>query len=357
MEPLRRRTLVRIGAGTLAVAFAATAAAAAAVSATGRLRAVESRLCPFPLEVAVSRHLDRRNGVEVAGPTTVRLRNVSTGRAVVLEASGSSRLERSTGSLRFSGRQLWLAEGSGVPYLSTLGSGSKLAPDFVVVGSLRRRVVDPCALVAESPPIAARSKAEAPWELPDFPLTRIAAAGMQPLIGKPSRHDHMHVDLIVDGRKVTIPAGIGQAAPEDVGPGPCPPPPESLTIGDCAPGHYFTARVAASPLQTHTSSGILHLQSEQAKPVRLGQFFDEWGVRFDERCLGGYCTGSGKELRVYVNGKRLRADPRQLVLADRQEIAVLYGGPDAFRDVPARYTLRWPSGCGGPGERTCFPGG
>ena len=185
----------------------------------------------------------------------------------------------------------------------------------------------------------------------------MAAAVLQPLIGKPSRHDHMHLDVIVDGRKVTIPAGIGQAAPEDVGPGPCPPPPESRTIGDCAPGHYFTGRVAASPLQTHTSSGILHLQSEQAGALRLGQFFDEWGVRFGRRCLGGHCSGGGKELRVYVDGRRLPGDPRKLVLRDRQQIAVVYGGADAFRAVPARYTLRLPSGCGGPGERTCFPGG
>jgi hypothetical protein len=184
----------------------------------------------------------------------------------------------------------------------------------------------------------------------------MAAAGLTPLIGKPKRHDHMHLDVVVDGKSVTIPAGIGQAEPVDRGPGPCPPPPDARRIGDCAPGHYFTAEVAASPLQTHTSSGILHLQTERPGEVTLGQFFDEWGVRFGRGCLGAYCAAGGKELRVYVDGKRLRGDVRELALRDGIEIAVVYGGPGAFRSVPSRYGKRMPAGCGGPGEPTCFPG-
>ena len=141
-----------------------------------------------------------------------------------------------------------------------------------------------------------------------------------------------------------------------LGSGLCPPPPDSRTIGDCAPGRYFTAEVAASQLQTHSSSGILHLQTERPGDRTLGQFFDEWGVRFDGRCLGAYCAGGGKELRVYVDGRRRRGDPRRLVLHDGQEIAVVYGSRGAFRNVPSRYEKRMPAGCGGPGEPTCFPG-
>ena len=154
---------------------------------------------------------------------------------------------------------------------------------------------------------------------------------------------------------MTVPAGIGQAEPVDRGAGPCPPPPESHTIGDCAPGHYFTADVAASQLQTHTSSGILHLQTERPGDLTLGQFFDEWGVAFDARCLGAYCAGGGRELRVYVDGKRRRGDQRKLVLRDGQEIAVIYGGRGAFRTVPSRYGKRMPAGCGGPGEPHVLP--
>ena len=163
----------------------------------------------------------------------------------------------------------------------------------------------------------------------------------------------MHLDLIVDRRRVTIPAGVGQAEPVDRGPGPCPPPPESSSIGDCAPGHFFAAKVALSPLHPHSTSGIIHIESDRNATFTLGQFFDEWRVRLSATCVGGYCTGGGKELRVYVDGRRVR-DPRQLVLEDRQEIAIVFGDVGHVPSVPSSYGKRWPVGCGGPGERPCI---
>jgi hypothetical protein len=284
------------------------------------------------------------------------LRNRDTGASARLTAGGAASLDPATGGLRFSGRQLWLSPKNHVPYLATDGSGSLLAPRFVVAGAGgAARVIDPCALVAETPPSTKPAETAAPWGLPPFALSQIDAAGLTPLIGKPTRHDHMHLDVFVDGRRVTVPAGIGQAEPVDRGPGPCPPPPESRTIGDCAPGRYFTAEVAAAQLQTHTSSGIIHLQSERPEVLTLGQVFDVWGVRFDAGCLGSHCAGGGTELRVHVGGKRFRGDPRKLVLRDQQVIAVVFGRPGAFASVPSTYDLRWPKGCGGPGERSCFP--
>jgi len=167
------------------------------------------------------------------------------------------------------------------------------------------------------------------------------------------RHDHVHLDLIVDGRKVVVPAGVGQIEPVDRGPGPCPPPPENLAIGDCAPGHFFTPNVAFSPLHPHSTSGIVHIESDRKGAFTLGQFFDEWRVRFTARCLGSYCSGRRKALRVFVDGRRVARDPRRLVLLDRQEIAVVFGDAGAFGSVPSTYTKRWPIGCGGPGERAC----
>ena len=75
-------------------------------------------------------------------------------------------------------------------------------------------------------------------------------------------------------------------------------------------------------------------------------------MRFDRSCVGGYCTGGGRQLRVYVNGRRVTGDPRAVVLAERQEIAVVFGSD--FGSVPSRYKGRWPGpGCGGPGEKSC----
>jgi hypothetical protein len=341
------------------LAAAVTGAGLAGRPAKQVVHRVDERLCPFALGVTVTKTVQsRRVGtrvVKVFGPTEITLRNRSTGRTAVLDASGSSSLEPATGSVRFTGHQLWLGTDNHVPFLSTRGTGSKLAPNFVVSGALARRVVDPCALVADTPPSTRPAETPAPWGLPAFALSQIAYARLAPLIGSPSRHDHVHLDLIVNGRKVTLPAGVGQAEPVDVGPGPCPPPPESLTIGDCAPGHYFVARVAASPLQLHTDSGIIHIQTERRERLTLGQFFDVWGVRFDASCVGGYCSGGGKELLVYVDGKRLSRNPRKLVLTNHQQIAVVFGSPGDFDAVPSSYALRWPEGCGGAGERSCFP--
>jgi hypothetical protein len=323
-----------------ALAAAVLAATGLAASAPTAFHTLDSRLCPFDLEVRGT-----PEGVAVAAPVT--------GRTAVVRAEGSWQAIGG-GERRFVGEHLWLSAKNHVPYLLTTGAGRLSADGVLLGGGFRARVVDPCALVAK--PATVLSTGPAPWPVPQFALSRIAAAGLTPLIGPPTRHDHLHLDVLVNGRPVTVPAGIGQAEPVDRGPGPCPPPPDSRTIGDCAPGHYFTSEVAASQLQTHSASGIVHLQAERPDVLRLGQFFDEWGVRLDRHCLGGYCAGGGRELRVYVNGRRLPGDPRRLVLRDGIEIAVVYGGPRAFRSVPSRYGKRMPAGCGGPGEPTCFPG-
>src|SRR5262249_48810681 len=110
------------------------------------------------------------------------------------------------------------------------------------------------------------------------------------------------------------------------------------------------AAVASSPLHTHSSSGLIHVEPDRPGTYTLGQFFDEWGVRLDARCIGGYCAGGGKELRAYVDGRRIDGDPRKIVLGNRQEIALVFGGPGDFAELPA-YHGGWPGGgCGGEGE-------
>jgi hypothetical protein len=329
-----------------AVAAALAGAALGAAPSTQILHSRDTRLCPFTLDVTVVRRLaTRRVGtkeLQLVGPTTVTLRNASTGRTAALRAAGSATLDAATGTTSFSGPQLWLGPENHVPYLSTEGR------------QRRPRVIDPCVFVAPARPALAPGGGRAPWPLPSFPLSRIAAAGLVPVTGALIRHDHVHLDVIVERRPVTIPAGVGQVEPVDRGPGPCPPPPESRSIGDCAPGHFFTAAIALSPLHPHSTSGIVHIEADRPGTFRLGQFFDEWGVRFDASCVGAYCSGAGKELRVYVDGRRVSGDPRRLVLGNRQEIAVVFGGAGDFGSVPSEYAKQWPAGCGGHGEPSCL---
>jgi hypothetical protein len=323
------------------------------------LRSIDTGLCPFKLEVTVATKdaagTATALGFTFTGATTITLRNGSTGRIAVLDSPGSFSADPTTGTVSFRGRHVWFwAVGNHVPFLTTDGAGSLKAPYFVLSGaSSPARVIDPCALVAPSRPSTRPLATPAPWGLPVYALSQIGYAGLTPVRGTLVRHDHVHLDVIVDGKKVTVPAGIGLAEPIDNGP--CP----NAGLGpqgDCATRHIFTARVAISPIHTHSTSGIIHIEPDRPGSFTLGQFFNEWGVRLGSGCVGGYCAGGGSQLRVYVNGKRSSSDPRSIVLTNRQEIAVVFGRQGDFGSVPASYAGGWPGlGCGGAGERSCFP--
>jgi hypothetical protein len=349
----------------LPLALLAVAAAGAAVATAGLgdsssavvFRGVDTGLCRFPFQVTVrTAPQSDQPATQVlqysfSGPSRITLENTKSGRTVTLDSSGPYTVDTRNGSVAFHGHQVWFwSTGNHVPFATTDGTGALVSPKFrLAAGSSKARTVDPCALLSGSKPSLTPRATKAPWGLPTYALSRIGYAGLVPVIGQLVRHDHVHVDVIVNGRHVTIPAGVGMAEPRDHGP--CPPSPDK--VGDCTPGHVYVADVANSPLHTHSVSGIIHVEPDRKATYTLGQFFDEWGVRLTGSCLGGYCTGSGEQLRAYVNGRRV-ANPRAIVLTNRQEIALVYGGPGSFEHVPATYRGGWPGlGCGGPGEFTC----
>jgi hypothetical protein len=352
---LRPARLVAIAA---LVALAAAAAGSASPASTQVFHSVDKALCPFPLEVTIKTSRSDQAATTVlqytfAGSNTITLRNQKTGRSVTLRSSGPYAVDTKTGTVSFSGHEVWFwSTGSRVPFMTTDGPGSFKAPTYVLTGAARASALDPCALVSARAPATRPSASKEPWALPTYALSQIGSAGLIPILATLVRHDHTHVDLILNGRHVVIPAGVGMAEPVDTGP--CPKSP--IPVGDCTTGHVYVAQVANSPIHTHSTSGIIHIESDRKRGFTLGQFFDEWGVRLTSRCVGGYCTGAGRQLRVYVNGKRV-ANPRAVPLLNRQEIAVVYGGPASFRNVPSTYKGGWPGlGCGGPGELSCLPG-
>lgn len=122
-------------------------------------------------------------------------------------------------------------------------------------------------------------------------------------------HIHQHLDLIVNGNQVSVPADIGI---------------------------NYDARFIA-PIHTHDETGVIHVESDVVRDYTLGEFFDIWGVRFTKACIGGYCTKGNATLKVFSNGKPVTGDPRRLVLAPHQEIAVIYGSQSSSKDVPSSY--------------------
>jgi len=127
---------------------------------------------------------------------------------------------------------------------------------------------------------------------------RLEALGFSSLLGGGiSLHIHQHLDIYVHGKKVTVPADIGI-------------PPNGAFL---------------SPLHTHDTSGIIHVESPQPMDFALGQFFDVWGVRLTPTCIGGLCDTAADRLRVFVDGQPATGDIQRLKLFSHEEIVVTYG--------------------------------
>jgi hypothetical protein len=151
----------------------------------------------------------------------------------------------------------------------------------------------------------------APW-LPEIEnlLSRLKAINLAALYEEGNAlHIHQHLDILVNSKPVIVAAGIG------INP---------------------VARFI-SPLHTHDVSGVIHVESDVMRDFTLGQFFDVWGVRLSKDCVGGYCAKGTDTLRVFVNGKSISGDPRNLVLREHQEIAVVYGPTAANTPIPSTY--------------------
>jgi hypothetical protein len=120
----------------------------------------------------------------------------------------------------------------------------------------------------------------------------------------------VHLDVIVNGRPVTVPAGIGIDSPRHLG----------------------------AALYTSDTSGIIHVGSNSDRSVfTLGQFFDEWQVTLTPERLGGLRAPRYHPVEVYLNGSRVTGDPGSVMLTPHQEIAVTYH-PGSV-PIPASYTF------------------
>lgn len=164
-------------------------------------------------------------------------------------------------------------------------------------------------------PMASIGTGRPPWPVPSDPIAAAKAAGLQvSTMEGTANHFHAHVDVIVDGKPVQVPADIGI---------------------DQSTGQM-------SELHTHDASGIVHVESP-AKDKRyiLGQMFRAWGVRLDQNDIGGLRLDGDNQLRTYVNGKRVSGNPAAIELKNRQETAVVYGPPDSKVKIPSSYD--WPA--------------
>ena len=229
-------------------------------------------------------------------------------------------------------RRRWYLLGSlaGILLLGTLAAGYAVATQGSSVASPS---LSPAGLASASPSTAvpetaapAASAAAAtpsgssvpglssgppPWPAAAGLGSRLQAIGLPALTAEgEALHTHQHLDIVIDGQAVPVPAGIGI---------------------DAAAGFL-------SPIHTHDATGLIHVESPVVRDFTLGEFFDIWGVRFDAHCIGGECDGNGRSLEVFVNGGRVSGDPRAIALEPREEILVALGSAAQLPSpIPATY--------------------
>jgi hypothetical protein len=151
-----------------------------------------------------------------------------------------------------------------------------------------------------------------PWPAPVTDVAQRAVAAHLVVLKAEgtAQHIHAHLDVIVDGNAVAVPASIG----------------------------IDNVHGSISPLHTHDTSGIVHIESPDQSTFTLGQFFTEWGVRFGQGCVAGSCAPT--PIEVVVNGTTATGDPTAIVFHAHDELAVVVGTPPG--DVPQSFNF--PSG-------------
>jgi len=119
-------------------------------------------------------------------------------------------------------------------------------------------------------------------------------------------HIHAHLDLIVDSKPVTIPAGIG------------------IKPNECL---YW--------LHTHDTTGVIHIESPKKDTFTLGQFIQVWdntpGIssKFED------LTHGGNDIKVFVNGTEVPGNYFGLQLSAHDEIVLVSGAVPP--SIPSTY--------------------
>jgi hypothetical protein len=147
-----------------------------------------------------------------------------------------------------------------------------------------------------------------------------AAAGREPIDGmacarRPARRDGVHLELFARRHVVLVPAGIGVA------------PPRRRTGARVLGGRCWY------PLATTDPSGLIEI--ERGRRTTLGAFFDVWGRPLSRTRVLSF---RGR-LLAFVDGRRWRADPRQIPLARHRQVVLEVGGY-----VPPHRVYAYPPG-------------
>ena len=152
----------------------------------------------------------------------------------------------------------------------------------------------------------------APWPNPDHVDERISAAGLSSASTEAlTIHYHAHLDIFVNGKSEPVAPSIGR---ED--------------------------RSLFSPLHTHATSGMIHIEAPHGRADHTRDPLHRVGggyVRTRE-CVGGYCRPD-TTIETYVDGQQTpQKPPSTIVLTKGEEIAIVIGSPPA--SIPSSWDCR-----------------
>ena len=169
-----------------------------------------------------------------------------------------------------------------------------------------------CSSSPSSPASSSSAATSADFGLPADASAAAEKAGL-PMLGQEhlTVHYHAHLDVVIRGSAVTVPAFIG----------------------------IDREQSKIAPLHTHTPDGIVHIESATDVPFTLGQLFTEWGHPLSATAIGGVPVGSGDALRVYRNGTLVSGDPAAMKFEPHDEIFVWLGPAADQPTVPSSYTF------------------
>lgn len=99
-----------------------------------------------------------------------------------------------------------------------------------------------------------------------------------------ARHDHVTLQIFIDGNPYTIESAIG------------------IQTDVCNGNENYMHTI-----HTHDDTGKLHVELNEAGNISLGVFFDIWGYHFDETGIFDYRANATHEMAMYIHASNENA--------------------------------------------------
>jgi hypothetical protein len=125
-------------------------------------------------------------------------------------------------------------------------------------------------------------------------------------------HIHAHLAIFADGQPRTVPLGIGIPSPQ---------------VDNSTGTPFVVGGSCFYWLHSHTTDGVIHIESPNQRTYTLGNWFDIWGQPLSTTQV----AGAKGAVTAYVNGQRYTGDPRQIPLTAHAVIQLNVGADVAPR--------------------------